>query len=232
MRREGFELTVSRPRVLYQNDEQGNRLEPIEEVTIDVDDEFSGVVVDHLNRRKGDMQDMRSAGAGKTRLIYHVPSRGLIGYQSQFLSQTRGTGVLNRIFYSYSPFKGHIDGRRNGSLISTDSGDTVAYALFNLQDRGDMFVGPQVAVYQGMIVGEHNRENDLEINVLKGKQLTNVRASGSDEAVRLVPPRLMSLEDMMAYINDDELLEVTPKHLRLRKRLLCPHERKKASRAS
>jgi len=232
MRREGFELTVSRPRVLYQNDEQGNRLEPIEEVTIDVDDEFSGFVVDHLNRRKGDMQDMRSAGAGKTRLIYHVPSRGLIGYQSQFLSQTRGTGVLNRIFYSYSPFKGHIDGRRNGSLISTDSGDTVAYALFNLQDRGDMFVGPQVAVYQGMIVGEHNRENDLEINVLKGKQLTNVRASGSDEAVRLVPPRLMSLEDMMAYINDDELLEVTPKHLRLRKRLLCPHERKKASRAS
>jgi len=232
MRREGFELTVSRPRVLYQNDEQGNRLEPIEEVTIDVDDEFSGVVVDHLNRRKGDMQDMRSAGAGKTRLIYHVPSRGLIGYQSQFLSQTRGTGVLNRIFYSYSPFKGHIDGRRNGSLISTDSGDTVAYALFNLQDRGDMFVGPQVAVYQGMIVGEHNRENDLEINVLKGKQLTNVRASGSDEAVRLVPPRLMSLEDMMAYINDDELLEVTPKHLRLRKRLLCPHERKKAARAS
>ena len=232
MRREDFELTVSRPRVLYQNDEQGNRLEPIEEVTIDVDDEFSGVVVDHLNRRKGDMQDMRSAGAGKTRLIYHVPSRGLIGYQSQFLSQTRGTGVLNRIFYSYSPFKGHIDGRRNGSLISTDSGDTVAYALFNLQDRGDMFVGPQVAVYQGMIVGEHNRENDLEINVLKGKQLTNVRASGSDEAVRLVPPRLMSLEDMMAYINDDELLEVTPKHLRLRKRLLCPHERKKASRAS
>jgi len=232
MRREGFELTVSRPRVLYQNDEQGNRLEPIEEVTIDVDDEFSGVVVDHLNRRKGDMQDMRSAGAGKTRLIYHVPSRGLIGYQSQFLSQTRGTGVLNRIFYSYSPFKGHIDGRRNGSLISTDSGDTVAYALFNLQDRGDMFVGPQVAVYQGMIVGEHNRENDLEINVLKGKQLTNVRASGSDEAVRLVPPRLMSLEDMMAYINDDELLEVTPKHHRLRKRLLCPHERKKASRAS
>ncbi len=232
MRREGFELTVSRPRVLYQNDEQGNRLEPIEEVTIDVDDEFSGVVVDHLNRRKGDMQDMRSAGAGKTRLIYHVPSRGLIGYQSQFLSQTRGTGVLNRIFHSYSPFKGHIDGRRNGSLISTDSGDTVAYALFNLQDRGDMFVGPQVAVYQGMIVGEHNRENDLEINVLKGKQLTNVRASGSDEAVRLVPPRLMSLEDMMAYINDDELLEVTPKHLRLRKRLLCPHERKKAARAS
>ncbi len=232
MRREGFELTVSRPRVLYQNDEQGNRLEPIEEVTIDVDDEFSGVVVDHLNRRKGDMQDMRSAGAGKTRLIYHVPSRGLIGYQSQFLSQTRGTGVLNRIFHSYSSFKGHIDGRRNGSLISTDSGDTVAYALFNLQDRGDMFVGPQVAVYQGMIVGEHNRENDLEINVLKGKQLTNVRASGSDDAVRLVPPRIMSLEDMMAYINDDELLEVTPKHLRLRKRLLCPHERKKASRAS
>ena len=232
MRREGFELTVSRPRVLFKTDENGQQLEPIEEVTIDVDDEFSGVVVDNLNRRKGDMVDMRAAGAGKTRLIYHVPSRGLIGYPSIFLSQTRGTGVLNRIFHSYALFKGHIDGRRNGSLISTDNGATVAYALFNLQDRGEMFVASQVEVYQGMIVGEHNRENDLEINVLKGKQLTNVRASGTDESIRLTPPRLMSLEDMMAYINDDELLEVTPNHLRLRKRLLCPHERKKASRAS
>ena len=230
MRREGFELSVSRPRVLYKNDSNGNRLEPIEEVTIDVDEEFSGAVVEHLGKRKGEMLDMRSGGAGKTRLIYHVPSRGLIGYQSQFLSQTRGTGVLNRVFSTYAPYKGAIEGRRNGSLISTDAGETVAYALFNLQERGEMFVPPQTAVYQGMIVGEHNRENDLEINVLKGKQLTNVRASGSDEAIRLTPPRLMSLEDMMAYINEDELLEVTPNHLRLRKQFLCPHERKRAAR--
>ena len=174
---------------------------------------------------------MRSAGAGKTRLLFRAPSRGLIGYQSRFLTQTRGTGVLNRVFDSYAPYKGSIAGRRNGALISTDAGVAVAYALFNLQERGQMFVAPQTPVYQGMIVGEHNRDNDLEINVLKGKQLTNVRASGSDEAVRLVPPRLMSLEDMMAYINEDELLEVTPQSLRLRKRYLCPHERKKAARA-
>jgi GTP-binding protein len=231
MRREGFEMTVSRPRVLYRLSDSGNREEPMEEVTIDVDEEFASTVVDSLNRRKGEMLDMRSAGAGKTRLLFRAPSRGLIGYQSRFLTQTRGTGVLNRVFDSYAPYKGPIEGRRNGALISTDSGVAVAYALFNLQDRGQMFVAPQTAVYQGMIVGEHNRDNDLEINVLKGKQLTNVRASGSDEAVRLVPPRLMSLEDMMAYINEDELLEVTPQSLRLRKRYLCPHERKKAARA-
>lgn len=231
MRREGFEMTVSRPRVLYRLSGNGNREEPMEEVTIDVDEEFASTVVDSLNRRKGEMLDMRSAGAGKTRLLFRAPSRGLIGYQSRFLTQTRGTGVLNRVFDSYAPYKGPIEGRRNGALISTDSGVAVAYALFNLQDRGQMFVAPQTPVYQGMIVGEHNRDNDLEINVLKGKQLTNVRASGSDEAVRLVPPRLMSLEDMMAYINEDELLEVTPQSLRLRKRYLCPHERKKAARA-
>ena len=231
MRREGFEMTVSRPRVLYRLSDSGNREEPMEEVTIDVDEEFASTVVDSLNRRKGEMLDMRSAGAGKTRLLFRAPSRGLIGYQSRFLTQTRGTGVLNRVFDSYAPYKGSIEGRRNGALISTDSGVAVAYALFNLQDRGQMFVAPQTPVYQGMIVGEHNRDNDLEINVLKGKQLTNVRASGSDEAVRLVPPRLMSLEDMMAYINEDELLEVTPQSLRLRKRYLCPHERKKAARA-
>ena len=230
MRREGFEMTVSRPRVLYKKADEGTRLEPIEEVTIDVDEDYASAVVDSLNRRKGEMVDMRSAGAGKTRLLFLAPSRGLIGYQSRFLTQTRGTGVLNRIFHSYAPHKGPIESRRNGALISTDAGMAVAYALFNLQDRGQMFVGPQTAVYQGMIVGEHSRDNDLEINVLKGKQLTNVRASGSDDAVKLVPPRRMSLEEMMAYINEDELLEVTPSNLRLRKQYLCPHERKKAAR--
>jgi len=232
MRREGFEMTVSRPRVLFQKDEAGNRTEPVEEVTIDVDDEFVSTVVDSMNRRKGEMQDMRAAGAGKTRIVFLAPSRGLIGYQSRFLTQTRGTGVLNRIFHSYSLYKGEIEGRRNGALISTDSGVAVAYALFNLQERGVMFVSPQTIVYQGMIVGEHNRNNDLEINVLKGKQLTNVRASGSDEAVKLVPARQMSLEQMMAYINEDELVEVTPQSLRLRKMHLDPHERKRAARAS
>ena len=232
MRREGFEMTVSRPRVLFQTNEAGNRIEPMEEVTIDVDDEFSSTVVDSMNRRKGEMLDMRAAGAGKTRIVFLAPSRGLIGYQSRFLTQTRGTGVLNRIFRSCAPYRGDVEGRRNGALISTDSGVAVAYALFNLQDRGLMFVNPQTPVYQGMIVGEHNRNNDLEINVLKGKQLTNVRASGSDEAVKLVPAKQMSLEQMMAYINEDELVEVTPQSLRLRKMFLDPHERKRAARAS
>ena len=231
MRREGFEMTVSRPRVLFQTDDAGNRLEPMEEVTIDVDEEYSSGVVDGLNRRKGEMLDMRAAGAGKTRLVFLAPSRGLIGYQSRFLTETRGTGVLNRIFHSYASYKGEIIGRRNGALISTDNGMAVAYALFNLQDRGLMFVSPQTPVYQGMIVGEHNRNNDLEINVLKGKQLTNVRASGTDEAVKLVPAKRMSLEEMMAYINEDELLEVTPENLRLRKMYLDPHARKRAARA-
>ncbi|MBX2834713.1 MAG: translational GTPase TypA [Micavibrio sp.] len=231
MRREGFEMTVSRPKVVFK-EENGERLEPIEEVTIDVDSEYSSGVVDSMNRRKGEMQDMRESGAGKQRIVFLAPSRGLIGYQSKFMTDTRGTGVMNRVFHSYAPYKGEVGQRRNGALISMDTGMAVAYAIFNLQDRGSMFIGHQTQVYEGMIVGEHSRENDLEINVLKGKKLTNMRASGTDDAVNLTPPRKMSLEDMMAYINDDELLEVTPQSLRLRKFHLCPHERKKASRAA
>jgi GTP-binding protein len=229
MRREGFEMNVSRPKVLLRN-ENGQKLEPVEEVTIDVDEEFSSTVVDSMNRRKAQMMDMRSAGAGKSRIVFHAPSRGLIGYQSRFLTQTRGTGVLNRVFHEYAPYSGDIPGRRNGALIASETGTAVAYALFNLQDRGVMFIDPQTPVYHGMIVGEHSRDNDLEINVLKGKKLTNMRASGSDEAVTLTPPRLMSLEDMMAYVEFDELLEVTPTSLRLRKRYLLEHERKKFRR--
>ena len=227
MRREGYEVIVSRPRVLYKKDDNGNRLEPIEEVIIDVDEEYVSAVVDGMNQRKGSMIDMRAAGAGKTRIIFHAPSRGLIGYQNKFLTETRGTGVMNRIFSSYDLYKGDVAGRKNGALISTDTGTAVAYAIFNLQDRGTMFIGHQTPVYGGMIVGEHSRDNDLEINVLKGKQLTNVRASGTDEAVKLTTPRKMSLEEMMAYINEDELLEVTPKSLRLRKRFLSAIERKR-----
>ena len=227
MRREGFELIVSRPRVLYKESDSGSKLEPIEEVTIDVDEEYTSSVVDGMNQRKAEMQDMRAAGAGKTRLIFLAPSRGLIGYQNKFLTDTKGTGVINRIFNKYDNFKGNISGRKYGALISTDTGTAVAYAIFNLQDRGTMFIGHQTPVYGGMIVGEHSRDNDLEINVLKGKQLTNVRASGTDEAVKLTTPRKMSLEEMMAYINEDELLEVTPKSLRLRKRYLSAIERKR-----
>ena len=232
MRREGYELIVSRPRVLYKKDDNGNRLEPIEEVIIDVDEEYVSAVVDGMNQRKGSMIDMRAAGAGKTRIIFHAPSRGLIGYQNKFLTETRGTGVMNRIFNSYDLYKGDVAGRKNGALISTDTGTAVAYAIFNLQDRGTMFISHQTPVYQGMIVGEHTRDNDLEINVLKGKQLTNVRASGTDEAVKLVTPRVMSLEQMMAYINEDELLEVTPSSLRLRKKFLDPIERKRQKKSS
>ena len=230
MRREGFELTVSRPRVLFQTID-GKRCEPIEEVTIDVDADYASPVIDALNQRKAEMLDMRTSTAGKTRLLFLAPSRGLIGFQGKFLTETRGTGVLNRVFHSYAPYKGDITGRRNGALISTETGQAVAYALFNLQDRGIMFVNPQDKVYEGMVVGEHNRDNDLGVNVLKGKKLTNVRASGSDDAILLVPPRRLSLEDMMAYINPDELVEVTPGSLRLRKRYLNPHERKRAARA-
>ena len=229
MRREGYELTVSRPHVVYKIDENDKKLEPIEEVIIDVDDEYASTVIDSMNKRKAEMLDMRNA-SGKTRLIFKAPSRALIGYQSRFLTETRGTGVVNRLFDSYGPFKGEISTRRNGALIATQTGTAVAYAIFNLQDRGIMFIDPQTKVYQGMIVGEHNRPNDLEINILKGKQLTNVRASGTDEAVKLVTPRKMSLEQMMAYINEDEVLEVTPKNLRLRKQFLDPHQRKKAAK--
>ena len=229
MRREGFELSVSRPRVLFKEDKDGNKLEPIEEVTIDVDEEFSSTVIDSMNKRKGEMTDMRTAGASKSRLIFKVPSRGLIGYQSSFLTQTKGTGVMNRIYHSYALHKGQFSGRRTGVLIATETGVSVAFALWKLQDRGPMFIDPQTKVYQGMIVGEHTRENDLDINVGKGKQLTNVRASGTDEAVTLMPPKKMSLEQMMAYLKEDELLEVTPKNLRLRKRFLNPTERKRSS---
>ena len=230
MRREGFELTVSRPKVLFKKDDNNKISEPIEEVIIDVDEEYVSTVVDAMNKRKSEMQDMRSSGVGKTRLKFYAPSRGLIGYQSQFLTDTRGTGVLNRLFHSYAPYKGDISGRRNGALISTDTGKAVAFAIWKLQERGSMFVSHNTVVYKGMIVGEHSRDNDLEINVLKGKQLTNMRASGTDEAVTLVPPRIMSLEQMMAYINEDELLEVTPLNLRLRKKFLAYKDRKKSTR--
>ncbi|SHM23793.1 GTP-binding protein [Roseovarius litoreus] len=233
MRREGFELSISRPQVLLRKDADGNTLEPIEEVTIDVDDDYSGAVIEKITgARKGDLVEMRPGGAGKTRIIAHVPSRGLIGYQGEFLTDTRGTGVLNRVFHSWAPHKGPIPGRRAGVLISMEDGESVAYALWNLEDRGRMFIGAQAKVYQGMIIGEHSRENDLEVNPLKGKKLTNVRASGTDEAVRLTTPITMSLEEAIAYIDDDELVEVTPNAIRLRKRHLDPHERKRASKSS
>lgn len=230
MRREGFELTVSRPRVLMQTGEKGEKLEPYEEVFIDVDDEYSGCVVEKMQTRKADLTDMRPSGAGKTRITFIAPSRGLIGYQSEFMTDTRGTGIMNRVFHSYGPYKGDIPGRRNGALISTGLGQAVAYAIFNLQDRGTMFVEHQEEVYEGMIVGEHNRQNDLDINILKGKKLSNVRASGTDEAVTCIPPRKMTLEAMISYINNDELVEVTPKSLRLRKTFLTPTGRKTASK--
>ena len=232
MRREGFELSISRPQVIMR-ELDGQKVEPIEEVTIDVDDEYSGAVIEKITgARKGDLAEMRQAGAGKTRIIAHVPSRGLIGYHGEFLTDTRGTGVLNRVFHSWAPYKGTIPGRRAGVLISMEAGTAVAYALWKLEDRGRFFIGAQAAVYQGMIIGEHSRENDLEVNPLKGKQLTNVRASGTDEAVRLTTPITLSLEEAIAYINDDELVEVTPNAIRLRKRFLDPHERKRMSKAS
>lgn len=229
MRREGFELSISRPQVLYRFDGD-TRLEPIEEVTIDVDDEYSGVVIEKLALRKGEMTEMRSGGVGKTRIVAHVPSRGLIGYHGEFLTDTRGTGVLNRVFHEWAPFKGAVPGRRAGVLISMENGASVPFALFNLEDRGQMFIGAQVQVYEGMIIGEHSRGNDLEVNPLKGKKLTNVRASGTDEAVRLTTPIRFSLEEAIAYIDTDELVEVTPKAIRLRKRYLDKHERKRESR--
>ena len=232
MRREGFELSISRPQVIY-TEENGERMEPVEEVTIDVDDEYTGVVVEKLTGpRKGDLVEMRPGGAGKTRIVAHVPSRGLIGYHGEFLTDTRGSGVLNRIFHGSTPHKGKIEGRRQGVLISMENGTSVAFALWNLEERGKMFIGAQENVYQGMIIGEHSRENDLEVNPLKGKKLTNVRASGSDEAVRLTPPVRMSLEEAIAYIDDDELVEVTPNVVRLRKRYLDTHERKRMARAA
>ena len=229
MRREGFELSVSRPRVLFR-DEGGQRLEPVEEVTIDVDEEYSGVVVDKLSQRKGELVEMRTGAGGKTRIVAHVPSRGLIGYHGEFLTDTRGTGVLNRVFHEWAPHRGAIPGRRNGVLISIEDGVSVPYAIFNLEDRGRFFIGSGEAVYSGMILGEHNRDNDLEVNPLKGKKLTNIRAAGKDEAVVLTTPFRMTLEQAIAYIDDDELVEVTPRSIRLRKRFLDPHERKRQSR--
>lgn len=230
MRREGFELSISRPQVLYKEDENGKRLEPYEEVVIDVDSEFVGTVVESLNQRKGKMTDMRNSGTDKTRLTILAPSRGLIGYHGIFLTETRGTGTMNRIFHSYGPYAGKLDGRRNGVLISTDKGDAVAYALWNLEDRGQMFINAGVPVYQGMIIGENTRDNDLEVNPLKAKQLSNVRASGKDEAIKLTPPRIMSLEQAISYIEEDERVEVTPESIRLRKAILDPNERKKQAK--
>jgi GTP-binding protein len=229
MRREGFELSISRPRVLTR-DEGDKRLEPIEEVTIDVDDEYSGVVIDKLNQRKGELAAMRPSGVGKTRIVAHVPSRGLIGYHGEFLTDTRGSGVLNRVFHEWAPWRGAVPGRRAGVLISIEDGESVAYALWNLEDRGKLFIGTGEKLYTGMIIGEHSRENDLEVNPLKGKKLTNMRASGKDEAVTLTTPTRLTLEQAIAYINDDELVEVTPKSIRMRKRFLVSHERKRESR--
>jgi GTP-binding protein len=230
MRREGFELSVSRPKVLLQRDESGELVEPIEEVVIDVDEEHSGIVVKKMSERKGDMVEMRPSGGGRIRLVFYAPTRGLIGYQGELLTDTRGTAVMNRIFHEYAPFKGEISGRRNGVLISNEQGEAVAYAMWKLEDRGPMMIEPGWKVYQGMIVGEHTRDNDLEINVLKGKQLTNIRTHSKDEAVRLTPPIRMTLEKALAYIQDDEFVEVTPKSIRLRKRLLDPNARKREER--
>ncbi|ATR22529.1 GTP-binding protein TypA/BipA [Roseomonas mucosa] len=233
MRREGFELTIGRPRVLTrENEETGEREEPFEEVLVDVDEEFSGVVVEKLSMRKGQMQDMRPSGGGKVRLTFHMPSRGLIGYHGEFLTDTRGTGMMNRLFLGYQPWAGPIEGRRNGSLISNSDGEAIQYALFYLQERGTLFVDPGVKVYVGLILGEHSRDNDLEVNPIKEKKLTNIRAAGKDEALLLTPPRRMSLEQAIAYIEEDELVEVTPSAIRLRKRYLDPHERKKHARRS
>ncbi|MBI1391881.1 MAG: translational GTPase TypA [Alphaproteobacteria bacterium] len=232
MRREGFELSVSRPRVVTKMNDAGETLEPIEEVVIDVDDEFSGVVIETLTRRKADLQEMKPAGAGKTRLVLHAPARALIGYHGQFLTDTRGTGVMNRSFLEYSPHRGPIEGRRNGVLIANGDGESVPYALWNLEERGVLFISSGEAVYQGMIIGENAKDDDLDVNPLRAKQLTNIRAAGKDEAVRLTTPRRLTLEHAIAYIEDDELVEVTPRSIRLRKRELLPHMRKKRAKAA
>jgi GTP-binding protein len=230
MRREGFELSVSRPKVLFRRDENGELEEPIEEVVIDVDEEYSGVIVQKMSERKAEMTELRPSGGARVRLVFHAPTRGLIGYQGELLTDSRGTAIMNRLFHGYAPYKGPIQGRRNGVLISNDRGDAVAYALWNLEDRGPMMIEPGWKVYAGMIVGEHTRDNDLIVNVLKGKQLTNIRTTSKDEAIRLTAPIRMTLEKALAYIQDDELVEVTPKSIRLRKKLLDENDRKKAER--
>lgn len=230
MRREGFELGISRPRVLFQTDESGQRTEPFETVVIDVDDEYAGTVVEKMATRKAEMTDMRPSGGGKTRITFSAPSRGLIGYHGEFLSDTRGTGIMNRLFDKYGPHKGPIEGRQNGVLISNGTGEAVGYALNALEERGVLFVKPQDKIYEGMIIGENAKPDDLEVNPMKSKQLTNFRSTGKDDAIRLTPPRIMTLEQAIAYIDDDEMVEVTPLTIRLRKALLDPHERKKAGR--
>src|SRR3974390_1860306 len=230
MRREGFELSVSRPKVLFRQNKKDELEEPIEEVVIDVDEQPAGIVVQKMSERKAEMTEMKPSGGGRVRLVFHAPTRGLIGYQGELLTDTRGTAIMNRIFHAYAPHKGAIQGRRNGVLISNDTGDAVAYALWNLEDRGPMMIEPGWKVYPGMIVGEHTRDNDLIVNVLKGKQLTNIRTTAKDEAVRLTPPIRMTLEKALAYIEDDELVEVTPKSIRLRKKLLDENDRKKEER--
>ncbi|MCR2833227.1 translational GTPase TypA [Parerythrobacter lacustris] len=230
MRREGFELGISRPRVLYREDENGQRTEPYETVVIDVDDEHSGTVVEKMQRRKAELTEMRPSGMGKTRITFSAPSRGLIGYHGEFLSDTRGTGIMNRLFEKYGPYKGPIDGRGNGVLISNANGEATSYALFALEDRGELFIGGGAKIYEGMIIGENAKPEDLEVNPLKSKQLTNFRSTGKDDAIRLTPPRIMTLEQAIAYIDDDEMVEVTPASIRLRKAILDPHERKKAKR--
>src|SRR5712671_2547950 len=233
MRREGYELAISRPRVLFKADATtGQRLEPIEEVQIDLDEGYAGIVVDKLSQRKAEMTDMRPSGGGKQRVTFIAPTRGLIGYQGEFMTDTRGTGVMSRLFHGYAPWKGPIEGRRNGVLVSTGDGAAVTYALWNLEERGPMFITPGTQVYQGMIIGAHSRGNDLDVNPLKGKQLTNIRTTAKDEAVRLTPPQVMTLEQAIAYLADDELVEVTPQSIRLRKRLLDPNDRKRAIRAA
>lgn len=230
MRREGFELSISRPRVVLQQGENGETLEPIEEVVVDVDEEHSGVVVQKMGERRADMQEMKPSGGNRVRLVFRAPTRGLIGYQSELMTDTRGTAIMNRLFHAYEPYKGEISGRRNGVLIANSPGEAVAYALWNLEDRGPMMIEPGWKVYQGMIVGEHTRDNDLEVNVLKGKQLTNIRTTSKDEAVRLTPPIRMTLERALTYIQDDERVEVTPKSIRLRKVHLDPNDRKRAEK--
>ncbi|MGE5147683.1 MAG: translational GTPase TypA, partial [Candidatus Eiseniibacteriota bacterium] len=230
MRREGFEMSVGRPRVIYKTDEKGQRLEPIEEVVIDVDDAYAGVVVEKIGQRRSELKEMRPSGGGKTRLVFLAPSRALIGYHGEFMTDTRGTGIMNKLFHAYAPYKGPIQGRRNGVLISLEQGKAVAYALWYLEERGPLFINPGEAVYGGMIIGEHARGSDLDVNPLKSKQLTNIRAAGKDENVLLTPPIKMTLEKAIAYIADDELVEVTPKSVRLRKRYLDPNERKREAR--
>ena len=231
MRREDFELSISRPRVIFQKDpDTGKRLEPIEEVVIDVDDNYTGAIIEKLTARKGSLEDMRPTGGGKTRLTLHVPSRGLVGYHGEFLTDTRGTGVMNRLFHSYDEYRGPITGRTTGVLISKEQGKAVPYALWNLEERGTLFIAPGTDVYQGMIIGENARNNDLDVNPLKAKQLTNIRAAGKDDAVRVTPHRVLPLEEAIAYVADDELVEVTPNFIRLRKKELLPHMRKRAQK--